>query len=78
MFASDKKAEPARTGSAGLKSEDGTIIQDDIIYKEDESWKNELHIIGYTENLKGKTEIIIPEQVNGMDVSFLDSGCFRV
>ena len=77
MFASDKKAEPARTGSAGLKSEDGTIIQDDIIYKEDESWKNELHIIGYTENLKGKTEIIIPEQVNGMDVSFLDSGCFR-
>lgn len=76
-FTSGSTEEPGEKDEDGEKEEDAVrIIQDGIIYQEEESYNRYFHVVGYTEEAKGKTELIIPESVNGRRVSEMDPGCF--
>ena len=56
-FTSGSTEEPGEKDEDGEKEEDAVrIIQDGIIYQEEESYNRYFHVVGYTEEAKGKTE----------------------
>ena len=75
MFASEKNEGSADADPSLEETDNHTIVRDGILYTYYEK-SNTLYVAGYTDELAGKTEIVIPAYIDGISVTWWESKCF--